>query len=243
VIEIVADPEALARAAAHEVVAAAVASIAERDRFTVALAGGSTPRSAYRLLATPPYSNHVAWGKVHLFWSDERAVPPTDPASNYGMARDALVAHVPIPPAQIHRIEGELSPETAATRYEAVLRRELGPSPELDLVLLGLGEDGHTASIFPGQPVVRETVRLVASVVGPKPPPERITFTPVPINAARRVVMLASGAGKAAILARVLEGPLVPDQLPAQIVKPSRGTVHWLVDRPAAADLKTTASG
>jgi 6-phosphogluconolactonase len=243
VIDIVADPDALARAAAHEVVAAAVASIAERGRFAVALAGGSTPRAAYRLLATPPYSNHVSWANVHLFWSDERAVPPTDPDSNYGMARDALVAHVPIRPEQVHRIEGELRPETAAARYEAILRRELGPTGELDLVLLGLGEDGHTASLFPGQPVVRETVRLVAAVVGPKPPPDRITFTPVPINAARRVVMLASGGGKAAILARVLEGPSVPDQLPAQIVKPTRGVLRWLVDRPAAAALKTTASG
>src|SRR5262249_47677866 len=151
--------------------------------------------------------------------------------------------HVAIPPDQVHRIEGELPSDTAAARYEAILRRELGPDVELDLVLLGLGEDGHTASIFPGQPVVRETVRLAVAGVGPKPPPERVTFAPVPINAARRVVMLASGAGKAAILARVLEGPRLPDQLPAQIVKPSRGTVRWLVDRPAAAELRTKAFG
>jgi 6-phosphogluconolactonase len=242
VIEIVDDPGALARAVAREFVEAAVQSVADRGRFTVALAGGSTPRAAYRMLATPAYATEVPWDKVHLFWSDERAVPPSDPDSNYGMAAEALIAHVPIPNAQVHRIEGERPPEAAAIEAERVLRRELGAVPELDLVLLGLGEDGHTASLFPGQPVIRETVRLAAAVIAPKPPPARITFTPVTINAARRIAIVVAGAGKAAILARVLEGPRMPDQLPAQIVDPRHGTLRWLVDRAAAAELRTTAN-
>ena len=242
-IETFPTPEALADAVAGRVVELAGNAIADRGRFTFALSGGSTPRHAYARLAGEDLSHRVDWQLVHVIWGDERCVPPDDPQSNYRMARETLLDRVPIPQQQIHRVHGEEDPGRAAAKYEWVLRALLGSQGEgspgaLDLVLLGMGEDGHTASLFPGQPALHETEHWVVAV-----PPQggtwRLSLTPVLLNAARYVCFVVSGASKAAILKRVLEGPFTPEILPAQAIRPSRGRVAWMVDQAAAGRLQT----
>lgn len=213
-----------ARAAAY--LAEYLAEVAaENSRVTVALAGGSTPRAMHEALAC---SKDVPWLAVHVYFGDERAVPPEHSDSNYRMAKESLLDRVPIPPAQIHRMPAE-SPdrEGAARAYEALL------PDSLDLLVLGMGEDGHTASLFPGSAALRETERRVIPVIGPKPPPERLTITPPVVLSARHRIVLASGAGKADAVARALEGPWDPETTPIQLAK--RGA--WFVDPPAAAKL------
>jgi 6-phosphogluconolactonase len=215
-----------ARAAAY--LAEYLAEVAaENGHVSVALAGGSTPRAMHEALAC---SKDVPWLAVHVFFGDERAVPPEHSDSNYRMAKESLLDRVAIPPAQVHRIVAEDPDRDAAARaYEALL-------PEsLDVIVLGIGEDGHTASLFPGSSALREGERRVLPVVGPKPPPERLTITPPVILAARHRVVLASGTGKADAIARALDGPWDPDATPIQLAK--RGA--WFIDPPAAAKLKT----
>jgi 6-phosphogluconolactonase len=233
-ITIAPDAEGLRVAAAEQFVALAAAAVAARGIFTVALAGGGTPRPVYELLATEPFVQRVDWPRVHVFFGDERCVGPDDPQSNYRMAREALLARVPLPAANVHRIRGEEPPELAALAYELELRaffRTERP-PTLDLIWLGMGENGHTASLFPGTAALRERVRWVVAqyveVVGSW----RITFTPSLINAAREAAFLVEGAGKATTLRRVLHGPYEPDVLPAQLVRPA-GRLRWLVDAAA----------
>jgi 6-phosphogluconolactonase len=234
-----ADPDALADAAAELFAGAASAAQLVQGRFSVALAGGSTPRALYARLAGPDV--RVDWSHVHVFWSDERCVPPGDPDSNYRMAHEALLAHVPLPAGNLHRIRGELDPPQAADEYERELRAFFGDdAPQFDLVLLGLGDDGHTASLFPGSPALHETRRWVVAVEHDGPPPPlvpRVTFTPPVLNAARSVIFLVAGRAKAARLAEVLHGPHQPDVLPAQIVRPS-GLLVWMVDEAAAGALQ-----
>ncbi len=237
-IEVFPDPDGLARAVAEHVAARAAEVIAASGRFTVALAGGSTPKAAYRLLATDAFARRVDWARVHVLWSDERCVPPDDPRSNYRMAREALLDRVPIPPDNIHRIHGEDDPPGAAAAYERLLGDLLGGDRGLDLILLGMGDDGHTASLFPGQPAVRETARWVVADYIAAADMWRITLTPVTINAARDVSFIVSGAGKAERLRDVLEGPFVPERLPAQVVDPTHGRLTWLVDEAAASQLR-----
>lgn len=236
--------EALAEAVARHVVVRAAGAVAAGGRFTVALAGGSTPRDAYAVLATDAFARRVEWERVHVFWGDERSVLPDDDRSNYRMAREAMLDRVPIPANQVHRIRGEDDPERAAAEYERELRAVLGSRRDdapttagLDLVLLGLGEDGHTASLFPGQAAVGETVRWAVAVPAPEGSVERITLTPVALNAARNVTFVVSGASKAARLQQVLEGPRAPDLLPAQAIRPLHGRLTWMVDEPAAGRL------
>ncbi len=217
-------PAALAEAAAERIVQAAQQAIAARGRFTLALSGGSTPRATYRRLASLP----LDWARVHLFWGDERAVPPDDPQSNYRMAREALIDHVSIPAGNVHRIPAELPPEEAARRYQAELEVFFGGAARFDLVLLGLGADGHTASLFPGVAVPDD--RLVAAVHVPQMDTWRITLTPKAINAAQEIVFLVSGAGKRPALRAVQDGPHQPDHLPAQTI---RREAMWLCDREA----------
>jgi 6-phosphogluconolactonase len=245
VIRILPDAGMLARAVADLVAAAAADATRARGRFTLVLAGGDTPRSAYSLLADGMYTGAVDWTRVHLLWGDERCVPPDDPRSNYRMARLALLTRVPIPPQQVHRIRGEGEPHAAAAAYETLLRGLLGaagpdgpPERGPDLVLLGMGPDGHTASLFPGLRAVRERVRWAVAERGGAGGLWRVTLTPVVLNAARGVVFIVSGAGKAGALREVLEGPLAPDRLPAQAVRPARGHLTWLVDSAAAAALR-----
>ena len=237
---------ALMEAAAERLVSRAAAAIGASGRFTVALSGGSTPKALYELLATPRYAPRIDWSRVHVFWGDERCVPPDDPASNYRMTREALLDRVPVLPPNVHRIRGEDPPTAAAAAYEEDLRRVMstpaGPPREvagacIDLVLLGMGDNGHTASLFPGLTAVQERERWVVAEYVAEVAMWRVTLTPPVINAAADVVFLVSGAGKAAMLQRVLEGPRQPVALPAQAIVPSRGAT-WLVDVAAAADLR-----
>jgi len=241
-IQTFADAASLARAAADQWVELAEASIAGHGQFSVALSGGSTPRALYLLLAAEEFAARVDWPRLHVFWGDERCVPPDHPESNYGMARQALLDCVPIPISNIHRISCELEPQQAAAAYEQTMRaffsggarRLEAPPPRFDLVLLGMGEDGHTASLFPGAAALGERTRWVVAYNVIKLGAWRVTLTPIAINAAAHVMFLVSGANKAEKLRQVLAGPYRPDERPAQIVRPTRGRLVWLVDAAAA---------
>ena len=227
------DPEAVIQAAAKRILALSSAALRTQDRYSVALSGGSTPRRLYETLAAPPFSEQIPWERVHVFWGDERCVPPDDPGSNYRMARESLLDHVPLSADNIHRVRGELEPEAAARAYVRELRDFFdAPWPTFDLVLLGMGDDGHTASLFPGSRALGETTRPVVGVTADHQdrPARRVTLTPPAINAARQVIFLVTGAGKAETLRAVLEGPYQPLALPAQIVRPTDGQLLWLVD-------------
>ncbi len=243
-VEIFADVAALLRAEAERLVAQARAAIDERGRFLLALSGGETPRPLYELLATPAFAARVDWPRVRVFFGDERCVPPGDRDSNYRMAREALLGRVPIPDENVHRIRGEDEPRRAAEAYEAVLRRELGaaddgaPARGFDVTLLGLGSDGHTASLFPGTAALVERRRWVVENHVPGARESwRITLTPLLLNASREVAFLVAGEGKAAPLAAVLEGP-ADRAPPARLVRPVDGTLRFLVDAAAAGALR-----
>lgn len=239
---IVIDVNALADAAAEFFLAQARTSIQARGRFAIALSGGSTPRALYQRLANIP----LAWENIHLFWGDERCVPPDHAESNYRMSVESLLTRIRIPTENIHRIEGELPPDEAAERYEKELRAFFGNSPRFDLILLGLGDDGHTASLFPESPTLKESTRWAVAVEHTTPPPPlvpRVTLTLPVINAARQIVFLVSGAGKAARLAEVLQPRPAAQPLPAQLIRPVNGDLLWLVDKPAAALLSPDKAG
>jgi 6-phosphogluconolactonase len=229
------DSEGLIAGAADLIVRSAAQAIAERGRFTLALSGGETPRPVYARLASADCVKEIDWSRVLIFFGDERCVPPYDPRSNYLMARTVLLDKVPIPRANIYRIQGEEEPEKAAGDYEDILR---GVIDAFDLVLLGLGDNGHTASLFPGLAPVTETTRWVMAAYVEVASMWRITLTPAVLNAARQVVFVVSGAKKAEIVKRVLEGPPQPVVLPAQAVRPASGQPRWLLDRPAASQLR-----
>jgi 6-phosphogluconolactonase len=233
--------QAVARRAAELFVERARAT---RERFTVALSGGSTPRSLHTLLAGPDFRGQVDWTQVEFYWGDERYVPPDDPESNYRMARETLLDKLPeVRAQQIHRIHTELpDPALAADLYEQELRREFalaaGELPRFDLIFLGLGPDGHTASLFPHTEALRARERVVVANYVPQLASTRITMTAPVLNAAATVAFLVAGSDKAAALAAVLEGPRDPETYPAQLVQPVHGTLYWLVDRAGAAGLK-----
>jgi 6-phosphogluconolactonase len=238
-IVLVSDPEALAREAARRFTDLTREAVASRGRFSVALSGGSTPGLLYRLLAENPHRAQIPWEGVHLFWGDERCVPPNDPGSNYRMAEDVLISRVPLPPGNVHRVRGELEPTTAARAYERQLAEFFcGLRTRFDLVLLGLGSDGHTASLFPDSSVLNETERLATTVQAhyEDRPAQRVTLTLPAINSAREILFLVSGRDKAAITKAVLEGPA--DQLPAQRILPAAGQLTWLLDVGAGATLE-----
>lgn len=248
-IEVFPDLGRLIHAAAEHFVQIASEAIVKNGRFAVALSGGSTPRPLYDLLACEAFIKCIDWSCVHLFWGDERCVPPEDSRSNYRMVREALLDAVPIPSGNIHRIRGEDDPELAAAAYEQGLRSFFGssaakglPGAGFDLVLLGMGENGHTASLFPGSAAITERVRWVMAQYVEVVSMWRITLTPVVINAGKNIVFLVSGAGKAGRLREVLEGPVQPEVLPAQVIKPSGGRLLWLVDEAAARCLKKIRS-
>ena len=234
-IDIFADLNALSAAAARIFAEQAEKAIQARGQFSVALSGGSTPRRTYELLAEPPFRDGVPWTKTHVFWGDERCVPADDPRSNYRMAREALLDHLPIPPEQIHPIPCAQQPLTAAERYETALRGFFGERPpRFDLVFLGLGANGHTASLFPGTPVLQERQRWVAEVYVAEQDLFRVTLTAPLLNQAAVVVFLIAGVAKAAVLREILEGPQDPTRLPAQLIRPTDGELRWLVDQAAA---------
>lgn len=242
-VKTLADPARLTEAAAQHFLDCAQQAIEQRGRFTVALSGGSTPRALYERLAQPDMRDRIDWTLIHVFWGDERTVPPDHAESNYRMAYDALLDHVPIPGKNIHRISGEMAPAAAASEYEANLRRffatgrkdSSGPvRARFDLVLLGMGDDGHTASLFPGAPAITEQRHWVAAYLVEKLGVWRISLTPLAINAARQVTFLVTGQAKAVRLNQVLYGPYHPHILPAQVVRPDEGRLLWMVDEAAA---------
>ncbi len=240
-IRVYPDLEAISRAAAELfTLQSRVAGIA-CGRFSVALSGGATPRRMYELLATPEYSERIHWSEVHVFWSDERCVPEDDPRSNSRMARQTLLDHVPIPPANIHPIRCATNPKQAALEYEAELKEFFSiQNPNFHMLLLGLGSNGHTASLFPRTMVLHEDQRWVQDVYVEELGMYRLTFTAPFINQAEQVVFLVSGADKAQVLEDVLEGPYQPSELPAQLIR--SGTKHplWLVDKAAGHKLTMT---
>ena len=240
------DPAALAQRAAQYFVEMAGEAVEAQGRARIAISGGSTPQAAFQLLADPcqPWLERMPWESLDLYWVDERAVPPDDPASNYRMTREALLDSVPLQPHQIHRIESELEPETAAARYEAELRDnfrlEGAQAPCFDLVALGMGEDGHTASLFPHTAALKQMSRLAVANHLPKKDAWRITLTWPVINHARSVFFVVAGAEKAAILKEVFTGPRDPERLPSQLIWPSSGILTLILDRAAAAQLPAT---
>src|SRR5438094_2035056 len=245
-VTVVPDPDALADAAARLIAEAAADAIEARGRFMWALAGGETPRATYARLALAPVRERVDWRRVWVFFGDERAVPPDHPDSNYRMAHETLLGKVPIPAVQVLRIRGEAEDlEVAAAEYARELAAAFGARrgelPRFDLVLLGMGVDGHTASLFPGSPVVREVFRAVAAVhVGAASIPQRLTLTLPVFNAAARVVFLVAGTEKAKAGQAVLGERAT---LPAAMVRPADGELVWLLDRAAAAQLAAAGRG
>lgn len=235
-LKVLPDVATLNRAAADEFLRCAEAAIHERGRFTVALSGGNTPRSVYSLIASE-YKTSLAWDKVFVFFGDERHVPPDNPDSNYRMANESLLAHVPIPTQNVHRVYAELDAQTAAARYDALLRDffQLKPDdwPGFDLILLGMGEDGHTASLFPGTPALKETSRLVVANWVEKLQTERITFTLPVLNHAAEVLVLVAGASKSDVLNRICHSKGA-SAYPVEMVAPESGRLLWLVERQAA---------
>jgi 6-phosphogluconolactonase len=237
-LTVCADPAALAETAANLIIDVATEAVRERGRFMLCLAGGETPRKTYELLALPEFSQRIRWDRTWAFFGDERVVPPEHAESNYRRANEALLSRVPIPAVQVLRMRGEdADADGAAAAYAATLSEAFGTRrgelPRFDLVLLGLGVDGHTASLFPGSPVLREVFRTVAAVhVTAAQIPQRITLTFPVLNAAARVIFLVAGAEKAKIVKAVLSDQAM---VPAGMIRPTDGELIWLADRAAAA--------
>lgn len=227
---------ALVEAAAAEI-ARCSDEATDNDRdFHILLSGGSTPEPVYSRLSQPPYRENIVWDRWHVFWGDERAVPPEHSDSNYRMAHDALLSLVPIPASRIHRIPAELEPDAAADDYEKLLRDLFGDKLQFNLALQGMGSDGHTASLFPGTPAIQESKRWVMAQHVSGVDAWRITLTAPAINSSKEVLFLVNGEDKAPALAQVLQGPPDAQQYPAQLIQPV-GDLHWYVDRSAASQL------
>lgn len=235
------DPEALSRAAAELFTAHAKRCVAAQGRFAVALSGGATPRRLYTLLGSTPHRENVEWKHVHVFWADERCVPGDHPESNFKLAVDAFLSSVAMPKENIHRIKGEEGPRRAAQDYEQDIRSFFGPAlfPVFDLIILGAGEDGHTASLFPGSTSLLERTRLALPVYLEPPKHNRVTLTLPVLNRASQVLFLASGRAKAEVVSAVLEGGN-GRHYPAGSVRPIHGGVTWFIDKEAGERLKRT---
>jgi 6-phosphogluconolactonase len=240
------DSHALFVRAAEEIVHVSGESICTHGQFALCLTGGHTPADVYSLIATR-FHLSIDWNAVHLFWGDERCVPPDDPASNYGMADRTMISKLNLDPGQIHRIRGEADPELAAGEYENDLREffslDEGEVPRFDLVLLGLGDNVHIASLFPGMPAIHEGRRLAVAVEVDAPQRRRISLTPAVLNNAARVMFIVSGRNKAEAVSLALEGPRDADRYPAQIIDANQGEVMWLLDRDAASLLSASVTG
>jgi 6-phosphogluconolactonase len=241
-----ADSAALAQRTAQHFVEVAEQAVVRRGRARIAVSGGSTPKAAFQLLADPaqPWLKRMPWDKLDLYWVDERTVPPDDPDSNYRMTKEAMLDHVPLRPEQVHRMEGELDPEVAAARYESLLRNtfrlEGAETPRFDLIGLGMGDDGHTASIFPHTEAIHEMSRLVTANQVPQKDTWRITLTWPVINQGSSVFFLIAGKNKAELVKEVFTGPRDPERLPSQLIWPSGGILTLILDKDAAALLPST---
>lgn len=236
-LRILNDAPQVAEALADWFVISALEALAARDRFTVALAGGNTPKAAYALLATEPRKSQVDWDNVLVYFGDERCVPPSDDQSNYKMAEDTLLSHVEIPAQNVFRMHGEDEPEDAARSYAALLKERLGDPPVFDLIMLGMGTDAHTASLFPGADPHAGEDSLVRAIYVEKVHMYRLTLTPKALNAARCVVIATEGPSKTEALNAVFSEPVDPRERPIQSVAPRDGKLIWLVDRAAAGSL------
>jgi 6-phosphogluconolactonase len=237
-VEVYDNADALFRAASEKIAAMLEAALRERGTASFVLTGGNTPKPFYELLADSPYHERLDWSHIQFFWGDERCVPPDSPESNYGVAWKALISKLPVASENVHRIPGEMDdPEKAALQYEAEIRRIIPDSspPSFDVVLLGMGEDGHTASIFPGTHWNEERWVVAIHATG-RLTTNRVTMTPRLLNAARNVLFLISGAAKAKALAGVLEDPA--SDYPAKRIQPPSGNLTWMVDKEAASLLK-----
>jgi len=237
---VVSDLSAAAAAAAERIARRCEQAATSRGECAIALSGGETPRALYARLASDPFRRRIPWLRLRVFWGDERGVPPDDPRSNYRMARETLLDAVPVPDDRIHRMPAERPDrEAAAEAYAALLRAHLPQTadgwPRFDLVLLGLGDDAHTASLFPHSPALRETRRAVLAVEAPHLRMTRMTLTPPVLNHARDIIFLVAGPQKAQAVRAVLEGPRQPDAVPAQAIRPVDGALVWIVDTSAAA--------
>jgi 6-phosphogluconolactonase len=240
-LHVFADNPIFVNGAADFIADAAARAIAARGQFTVALSGGSTPKPVYAQLASPEYRERFDWTRTHIFFGDERCVPPDDAKSNYRMAREAWFDHVALPAENIHRMRGEDNPALEALRYEQEIAQlfRTNTFPAFDLILLGMGDNGHTASLFPGAAALRETTRWVVPQYVEVMQTWRVTFTAPLINAARQVAFLVQGAGKAQMVWNILRGTYQPDVLPAQLIQPTNGELHWLLDAAAAKQIET----
>lgn len=243
-IRVVEDPAELACVAADEFKRLADKAVRDKGGFNVALSGGSTPKAMFDLLTSDRYKDTIPWSKTHFFWGDERHVPPEDEDSNYRMTKEHLLSLIEIPPENIHRVAAENpNAEEVAANYERELKRYFDLSeneiPRFDLVFLGMGDDGHTASLFPGTDVVHDSEHLVAAPWVDKFDSHRITLTPKVINNADRIIFLVKGEDKADALAEVLEGEKNIDLYPAQVVNPTHGSLVWLCDRAAIGKLNS----
>jgi 6-phosphogluconolactonase len=235
------DKHTLSQHAAEYIMRIAKESIDLQGRFTIALTGGTTPGEAYSLLGSEPIRSQIDWQLVHIFWGDERCVPHNNPESNFYLAQEVLLDKIAIPKSQIHPMPADQPDRDAASQaYTIEMQRTFGTNeiPNFDLIHLGMGPEGHTASLFPHQASLHEKHRLVMPVSVPKPPPDRLTFTPPLLNAARNVLFLVIGSEKADALRAVLEGEYQPDVYPAQIVRPTNGEVVWMVERAVAQNLQ-----
>lgn len=238
-IEIVPTKDELIQQAIEIFIRAANDAIKERGVFSVALSGGGTPRPVYEALGDPAHRGRVDWAKVHLFWGDERHVPPTDAQSNYRMVKEALLDQIDIPTANVHRVPAEMEVRMAAFQYEEDLRQFFsGEWPRFDFVFLGMGGDGHTASLFPGSAALNEEHRWFVANYAESMASWRLTLSAPAINAARLILVMVAGEGKAARLKAVLDGPHAPYEMPIQIIAPENGEMIWLVDEAAAGEIK-----
>ncbi|RNI22691.1 6-phosphogluconolactonase [Rufibacter latericius] len=235
-IQVYKTPAELSRAAVEIFVHTANEAVQEHGRFTVALTGGSSPEQLYKLLAKPPYRDLVPWAETYVFWGDERWVPLTDERSNAKMAFDTLLHHVPISKSHIFTMWGEETPEAFAAIYEKRLLNHFhGSTPKFDLILLGMGDDGHTASLFPGTAVLQETEKWVEAYYLEPQSMYRITLTAPCLNQAKKIVFMTYGQKKAKALQEVLEGDRNPEMYPSQLIHPHQGETTWLVDEAAAS--------
>jgi len=247
-IEYIVEPNAaaLAQRTAQQFVEVVEQAASRQGRARIAISGGSTPKAAFQLLADPkqPWLKRMPWDKLEIYWVDERTVPPDHPDSNYRMTREALLDHVPLEPEQVHRMEGELEPEVAAARYESLLRNnfrlEGAESPRFDLIALGMGDDGHTASLFPHTEAIHTLGRLVTANQVPQKDTWRITLTWPVINQGSSVFFLIGGQNKAELVREVFIGPRDPERLPSQLIWPSSGILTLILDKDAAALLPAT---
>ncbi len=233
-IHIYPNKKKLVAATAERMVDSVEKAIVENGLCNIALSGGNTPGGVFSLLASSPYRDRVDWNKLHVFWGDERMVPPEHNDSNFKMARETLLDHVAIPDDNVHRIRGEIAPEQAAENYAALLNNHFKTGlPRFDIILLGLGEDGHTASLFPGTDVVEERERYVVAVFVPKLDSWRVTLALPVLSAAREIYFLVSGRSKSDIIQRIMSMKEPSKEFPATMVDPDNGELHWMLDSEA----------